>query len=194
MAGSCATDADHSLDLPQTFLSRGVVAYVANTGYGWGLKHGIGYGERLSELLTEELTKRRDGGVRGGGARTKQRYYLETPRFDSVRREEPDAVDAVRAADVRGEDGDRRGIGDAAPAAPAAQRMRQRGECQGSSERGRSAGLFDGPAPALEAKVGEERFGAVTVHAASSPTSAGTSSRLRAVVPRATRRRRGRCR
>ena len=45
--GSCSTDADHSLDLPQTFLSRGVVAYVANTGYGWGLKYGIGYGERL---------------------------------------------------------------------------------------------------------------------------------------------------
>ncbi|MGH9886956.1 MAG: hypothetical protein ACREBE_15620, partial [bacterium] len=80
--GSCATDADHSLDLPQTFLSRGALAYVANTGYGWGLKHGIGYGERLSLLVTGELT--RGGTVTFGDAlrRSKQRYYLETPRFD----------------------------------------------------------------------------------------------------------------
>ena len=81
--GSCAGDADHSLDLPQTFLSSGAVAYVANTGYGWGLKQGIGYGERLVEILTEELT--------GGGTvvvgevvrRSKQRYVLESPRLDA---------------------------------------------------------------------------------------------------------------
>jgi hypothetical protein len=83
VAGSCATDADHSLDLPQTLLSRGVVAYAANTGFGWGLKHGIGYGERLVELLTEELTK--GGTVVFGDAvtRAKRRYYLETPRYDA---------------------------------------------------------------------------------------------------------------
>jgi IPT/TIG domain/Galactose oxidase, central domain/Kelch motif/Peptidase family C25/S-layer homology domain len=80
--GSCRTDGDHSLDLPQTMLSRGAVMYVANTGYGWGLKYGIGYGARLTEILTEQMTL---GGtvVMGDVVRkTKQRYFLETPRYD----------------------------------------------------------------------------------------------------------------
>jgi uncharacterized repeat protein (TIGR01451 family) len=82
VSGSCASDADHSLDLPQTMLSRGVAAYVANTGYGWGLKYGVGYAERLMELLTEELSK--GGTVVTGEAvrRAKLRYFLETPRYD----------------------------------------------------------------------------------------------------------------
>jgi uncharacterized repeat protein (TIGR01451 family) len=82
VSGSCASDAEHSLDLPQTMLSRGVVAYVANTGYGWGLKYGVGYAERLMELLTEELSK--GGTVVIGEAvrRAKLRYFLETPRYD----------------------------------------------------------------------------------------------------------------
>jgi subtilisin-like proprotein convertase family protein len=82
VAGSSASE-DHPRDLAQTFLSRGVVAYVANTGYGWGLRHGIGYGERLAQLATEELTK--GGTVVIGDAvkRAKQRYYLETPRYDT---------------------------------------------------------------------------------------------------------------
>ncbi|MCP4664093.1 MAG: hypothetical protein GY856_52585, partial [bacterium] len=82
VAGSDAGDGDHSLDLPQTMLSLGVLSYVANTGYGWGLKHGVGYGERLLEILTEEMTP--GGTVVTGDAvkRAKQRYFLETPRFD----------------------------------------------------------------------------------------------------------------
>jgi hypothetical protein len=74
---------DHELDLPQTFLSHGAGAYVANTGYGWGLKYGIGYGERLEQLLTEELT--RGGTIPIGDAvkAAKRRYYLETPRYDA---------------------------------------------------------------------------------------------------------------
>ncbi|MCP3974831.1 MAG: DUF11 domain-containing protein, partial [bacterium] len=75
-------DADHSLDLPQSFLSRGAVAYLANSGYGWGLRHGIGYGERLVQLFTDEMS--RGGTVRVGEAvlAAKQRYFLEAPRFD----------------------------------------------------------------------------------------------------------------
>ena len=48
-----------------------------------GSSYGIGYGERLVELLTEEMTK--GGTVVIGDAvrRTKQRYFLETPRYDS---------------------------------------------------------------------------------------------------------------
>ena len=82
MPGAARRTRTTRLDLPQTFLSRGVVAYVANTGYGWGLKHGIGYGERLSELLTEELTQGGTVAVGEAVRRAKQRYYLETPRFD----------------------------------------------------------------------------------------------------------------
>ncbi len=53
--GSDPADVNRSLDLPQTLLSRGVVAYVANSGYGWGPKFGPGYSKRLMELLTELL-------------------------------------------------------------------------------------------------------------------------------------------
>jgi N-acetylneuraminic acid mutarotase len=82
--GSTTTAPDHSLDLPQTFLSRGVVSYVANTGYGSGLKNNIGYGERLTQLLTEKLTE--GGTVVFGDAvrRSKLQYFLETPRQAGV--------------------------------------------------------------------------------------------------------------
>jgi Tol biopolymer transport system component len=80
--GSCLSDADHSLDLPQTFLARGVQCYVANTGYGWGLKYGVGYGERLSELMTEELSSAATVRVGEAVRRAKQRYFLEAARFD----------------------------------------------------------------------------------------------------------------
>jgi uncharacterized repeat protein (TIGR01451 family) len=80
--GSCSTDPDHSLDLTQTFLSRGAVAYVANSGYGWGLRHGIGYSERLVEIFSEELTVGGTVAVGQAVQRSKQRYFLETPRFD----------------------------------------------------------------------------------------------------------------
>ncbi len=82
VSGSCISDADHSLDLPQTFLARGIVAYVANTGYGWGLLDGIGYSERLVEIMTEEMTA---GGTVVVGEvvrRAKLRYFLDTPRLD----------------------------------------------------------------------------------------------------------------
>ncbi|MCB1058273.1 MAG: hypothetical protein KDD11_22465 [Acidobacteria bacterium] len=81
--GSCALDQDHSLDVAQTALSRGAGAYLGSTGYGWGLVHGIGYGERLVQIFTEELSR---GGpvVVGHAARTaKIRYHLEAQRFDA---------------------------------------------------------------------------------------------------------------
>ncbi|MFN7986789.1 MAG: kelch repeat-containing protein [Thermoanaerobaculia bacterium] len=80
--GSCQTDADHSLDLAQTMMARGAVAYLANTGFGWGLKNGIGYGTRLAQILTEQLTSGGTQAIGDAVLRTKQRYYLETPRFD----------------------------------------------------------------------------------------------------------------
>lgn len=81
--GSCQTDADHSLDLPQTMMARGAIAFLANTGYGWGLRFGVGYAERLVEIFTEELTR---GGTLEVGElarKAKLRYYLEAPRMDA---------------------------------------------------------------------------------------------------------------
>ncbi|MCP4661346.1 MAG: hypothetical protein GY856_38575, partial [bacterium] len=82
--GSCASDADRSLDLPQTFLARGACAYLANSGFGWGLKNGVGLSERIVLLLTEELTRGDDLVAIGDAVRrVKERYYLESPRFDA---------------------------------------------------------------------------------------------------------------
>ncbi len=80
--GSCRTDANRSLDLPQTMLARGAIAYVANSGYGWGLKYGIGYGARLAQIFTEQMTTGGTIAVGDAVRLSKQRYYLETPRYD----------------------------------------------------------------------------------------------------------------
>jgi Calx-beta domain/FG-GAP-like repeat/Galactose oxidase, central domain/Kelch motif len=76
--GSNPLDVDRSLDLPQTLLSRGVVAYVANSGYGWGPKFGPGYSKRLMEILTELLAV--PGTVVTGDAvrSAKLRYFDQT--------------------------------------------------------------------------------------------------------------------
>ena len=81
--GECSTDDDHSLDLTQAVLRQGALAYVANTGYGWGLLSGIGYAERLVQILTEELTAGGSHQIGEAIVATKQRYVLENVSFDS---------------------------------------------------------------------------------------------------------------
>ena len=68
------------LDLAQAFAQK-QANYVANTGYGWGLRGAIGLSEKLMRLYTEEL--RRDGHVSMGQAiaAAKQRYYQEDQDF-----------------------------------------------------------------------------------------------------------------
>ncbi len=83
VSGSCWTDASRSLDLPQTMLSRGVVAYIANSGYGWSLKYGIGYGGRLVQIFTEQMVGGGTIAVGEAVRQSKQRYYLEAPRYDA---------------------------------------------------------------------------------------------------------------
>ncbi len=76
-------DADHSLDLAQSFLAAGATVYLANSGFGWGLEIGVGLSERLVVLMTEEIG--RGGGLVSVGdvvRRVKERYYFESPRFD----------------------------------------------------------------------------------------------------------------
>jgi hypothetical protein len=68
------------LDLPQAFVQK-LANYVANTGYGWGLRGAIGLSEKLMRLYTEEL--RREGYVSIGRAlaAAKRRYYQEEQGF-----------------------------------------------------------------------------------------------------------------
>ncbi|MEM8930056.1 MAG: hypothetical protein AAGE94_02710, partial [Acidobacteriota bacterium] len=49
---SVRADKDNTLDLPQAMLRAKALAYLGNTGYGWGLKHGVGYSERLVQRFT----------------------------------------------------------------------------------------------------------------------------------------------
>jgi len=69
-------------DLPQTYLGLGVPAYVANSGFGWGLDVGIGYSERLVQIFTEELTRGGTVPIGSAVAASKLRYFLETRHFD----------------------------------------------------------------------------------------------------------------
>ncbi len=80
--GSCRSDADHSLDLPQTMLSRGVVAYIANSGYGWSLVYGVGYGGRLVQIFTEQLTAAATPSAGDLVRTSKLKYFMEDPRPD----------------------------------------------------------------------------------------------------------------
>lgn len=82
VAGLNATIKDNPEDLPQVLLRQGAAVYAANSGFGWGLLHGVGYSERLVEIFTEELS--RGGDVKIGDAvrRTKKRYYQGTTPFD----------------------------------------------------------------------------------------------------------------
>lgn len=81
--GSCRNDTNHSLDLPETFLARGAVAYVANTGYGWGLRFGIGYGARLVQIFTEQISAAGTTTVGRAVNESKRQYFLEAPRYDA---------------------------------------------------------------------------------------------------------------
>ena len=82
VAGSSLVS-DNPQDLAQTFLDLGVLVYIANTGFGWGLLEGVGLSERMVLLFTEQIT----GGVavEAGKAllQSKQRYFYESPRFDA---------------------------------------------------------------------------------------------------------------
>jgi hypothetical protein len=82
VAGSTAPE-DHAFDLPQAFLSQGVLAYVANTGFGWGLQPGIGYSERMVLVLTEEMTRNGQFAVGDAIREAKRRYMMESLFFDT---------------------------------------------------------------------------------------------------------------
>ncbi len=81
VAGS--TDpADNPLDVPEGMAQLGVVAHLANTGYGWGLKCGLGYSQMMVLLFTEELIHNRAITVGQAVYEAKSRYFAESPRID----------------------------------------------------------------------------------------------------------------
>ncbi len=70
------------MDLPQSFLGAGAGAYLAGSGYGWGLLQGIGLSERLSVILTRELAKPEPQKIGSVIRRSKAFYYNTSPRWD----------------------------------------------------------------------------------------------------------------
>lgn len=77
------SESDVTLDLPQVFLQRGAMAYLANTGYGWGLKEGIGYSERLMEIFTDQLRVGDSVTVGRAMLDAKKRYFQEARKLDA---------------------------------------------------------------------------------------------------------------
>lgn len=72
----------HPLDLPQVLARKGVVAYLAPTGFGWGFTQGIGLTERVVDLYAQQLLA--GGTVEVGTAwiEAKRRYFLEQTEVD----------------------------------------------------------------------------------------------------------------
>ena len=72
----------NALDLAQLFMQKRAVAYIGNTGYGWGLRPGSGYSEELMRLLTQEILSK-DSVSMGRALRyAKRTYFLQDRRFD----------------------------------------------------------------------------------------------------------------
>ena len=68
------------LDLAQAFAQKRA-NYVANTGYGWGLRGAIGLSEKLMRLYTDELRRGEHAGMGQALAAAKRRYYQEDQDF-----------------------------------------------------------------------------------------------------------------
>ncbi len=69
------------LDLAQAFAQK-KANYVANTGYGWGLRGGVGLSEKLMRLYTSELAQGESASMGQALATAKRRYYQEDQSFN----------------------------------------------------------------------------------------------------------------
>ena len=74
---------DRIRDMPQAMLGAGVVAFLGNTGYGWGMVNSIGYSERLVEIFTNELMAGQNVTVGKAVQKAKERYYSEAIHYDA---------------------------------------------------------------------------------------------------------------
>ena len=68
------------LDLAQAFAQRGA-NYVANTGYGWGLKDEVGLSEQLMYNYVSDLMRGTTTTIGQALMTAKQRYYAEAATF-----------------------------------------------------------------------------------------------------------------
>lgn len=71
-------------DVAQTLLNAGAIAYVANTGYGWGVRSATGYSEHLVEYFTVALRRTDIGTVGEAVVEAKRRYRSFKSHLDAI--------------------------------------------------------------------------------------------------------------
>lgn len=71
-----------TLDLPEVMARKRALAYIGNTGYGWGLRSGKGLSERLMEKITEEVLENNSITAGEALANAKRSYFLSEKRYD----------------------------------------------------------------------------------------------------------------
>ncbi|MCI0562387.1 MAG: C25 family cysteine peptidase, partial [Nitrososphaera sp.] len=72
----------NDLDLPELMSKKGVIAYIGNTGYSWGLKYGTGLTESLMKNITSELLENSLISIGTVIAEAKRNYRLTETRYD----------------------------------------------------------------------------------------------------------------
>jgi hypothetical protein len=72
----------HPLDLPEQMAKKGVPAYIANTGYGWGMEVGASLSEALMQNLTNELLGHDSISVGRALAEAKRGYYMQAHQWN----------------------------------------------------------------------------------------------------------------
>ncbi|GAK50022.1 leucine rich repeat domain protein [Candidatus Moduliflexus flocculans] len=72
-----------SLDLPESLSSKRAI-YTANTGYGWGLRMGVNYSEKLMWYFTQQLAVGTETTVGKALMQVKQRYYAGIPFLNAI--------------------------------------------------------------------------------------------------------------
>jgi len=70
-------------DLTQTLMSKGVLAYIGNTGYSFGYEYSIGLSERLAQIFFYKLENSRLMPVSEALRKAKIGYILESFRLDN---------------------------------------------------------------------------------------------------------------
>jgi hypothetical protein len=72
----------NSYDLPEMMMEKGSLAYIGNTGFGWGLKEGSGYGEKLMELVTDKMLYYDMSSLGKSLIEAKREYFINDKRYD----------------------------------------------------------------------------------------------------------------
>ncbi|NMB99052.1 MAG: hypothetical protein GYA35_02105, partial [Thermoanaerobaculaceae bacterium] len=76
------SDFANNFDLPQMMMQKGVLSYIGNTGFGWGLKEGSGYSETLMELVTDKILYYDQASLGKAIIEAKREYFIQDKRYD----------------------------------------------------------------------------------------------------------------